>query len=86
MPDPKLIQELFLKIVALPPAEREAVLEQECDDKTEIRKRVAALLKAHDEPDSFLDDSNAAFEATLEAPSGSKPSASLRGRSDLAPS
>jgi WD40 repeat protein/serine/threonine protein kinase len=53
--DPKLVQDAFLRLVALSPAERAAALDRECGIDAELRRRVEALLKAHDEADSYLD-------------------------------
>jgi WD40 repeat protein/serine/threonine protein kinase len=43
------IQGIFQAVAELPPAERAAVLERECGDDTELRRRVEALLRAHDD-------------------------------------
>jgi tetratricopeptide (TPR) repeat protein/tRNA A-37 threonylcarbamoyl transferase component Bud32 len=43
------IQSVFGAVAELPPAERAAVLERECGDDAELRRRVEALLKAHDD-------------------------------------
>jgi serine/threonine protein kinase len=53
--DPQEIQNLFLKIVALPTEERPAALQRDCGARPEVRRRVEALLAAHVQPDSFLD-------------------------------
>ncbi len=53
--DPRQIQELFLRLAELPPGDRAAALERECGSDAELRRRLAALLQAHAEPDSFLD-------------------------------
>ena len=53
--DPQQVQALFLRLVELPPAEQPAALDRECGPNVEMRQRVAALLKAHGEPDSYLD-------------------------------
>jgi serine/threonine protein kinase len=53
--DPKQIQAAFLAAAELTdPAARAAVLDRECPDP-DVRRRVEALLKAHDEPGSLLD-------------------------------
>ena len=43
------IQSVFQGVAELPPAERAAVLEQQCGADAELRRRVEALLKAHDD-------------------------------------
>jgi serine/threonine protein kinase len=43
------IQGIFQAVAELPPAERAAVLERECGDDAELRRRVEALLRAHDD-------------------------------------
>jgi WD40 repeat protein/serine/threonine protein kinase len=53
--DPKLVQDAFLRLAALSTAERPAALERECGADAELRRRLEALLKAHDEADSYLD-------------------------------
>ncbi len=44
------IQSVFQAVAELPPAEWAAVLERECSGDAELRRRVEALLKAHDDP------------------------------------
>jgi serine/threonine protein kinase len=54
--DPKRVQAVFLAAVADPSsAGRAAVLDRECGPDADLRRRVEALLQAHDEPGSFLD-------------------------------
>jgi serine/threonine protein kinase len=43
------VQSVFQTVAELPPAERAAVLERECGDDAELRRRVEALLRAHDD-------------------------------------
>ena len=43
------VQGVFQAVAELPPAERAAVLERECSGDAELRRRVEALLKAHDD-------------------------------------
>src|SRR5438445_9565591 len=53
--DPRQIQRVFLAAVEKQsPAERTAVLDRQCGDNSELRERVEALLRAHDEPDQLL--------------------------------
>src|SRR3954454_22887236 len=54
--DPRRVQEVFLAAVEeRDPAARAAVLDRECAGDRELRRRVESLLRAHDEPDDFLD-------------------------------
>jgi WD40 repeat protein/serine/threonine protein kinase len=56
MTDPKRVQAVFLAAAEEPsPPGRAAVLDRECGPDAELRRRVEALLKAHDAPGSFLD-------------------------------
>ena len=52
--DPTRVQALFLQAVALAADNRTAFLDRECDGDPALRGRVAALLRAHDAPGSFL--------------------------------
>jgi serine/threonine protein kinase len=54
--DPQRVQSAFLAAVEAPdPAARAAILDRECQGDDELRRRVEALLRAHDEPGSSLD-------------------------------
>src|SRR5262249_55965052 len=53
--DLKRVQAVFLTAVEQPAADRAALLDRECGADAELRRRVEALLRAHDEPGSFLD-------------------------------
>jgi hypothetical protein len=54
--DPKRVQAVFLAAVEFQdPADRAALLERECSADSALRQRVDALLRAHDRPDSDLD-------------------------------
>src|SRR5262245_10076162 len=53
--DPGRVQAVFLAAVAQPTAaERAAYLDEACGRETELRQRVELLLRAHDDPGSFL--------------------------------
>src|SRR5262245_40672942 len=53
--DPKRVQAVFLAAVAQPTAaERAAYLDEGCGQEVELRQRVELLLRAHDDPGSFL--------------------------------
>jgi serine/threonine protein kinase/Tfp pilus assembly protein PilF len=54
--DPQRVQSAFLAAVEAPdPDARAAILDRECQGDGELRRRVEALLKAHDQPGSSLD-------------------------------
>ena len=54
--DPKRVQAVFLMAVEYHGADdRAGVLDRECATDLELRQRVLALLRSHDEPDRFLD-------------------------------
>ena len=54
--DPKRVQAVFLAAVECrEPAARAAVLDRECASDPELRRRVEALLRGYDLPDSLLD-------------------------------
>src|SRR5947209_19674809 len=48
-PDPKRVQSLFLAAASVADAGRAALLERECGGDAELRRRVDALLRAHDD-------------------------------------
>jgi serine/threonine protein kinase len=48
--DLQRVQSVFLAVAELPPAERAAVLAQQCGDDAELRRQVEDLLEAHDDP------------------------------------
>jgi WD40 repeat protein/serine/threonine protein kinase len=53
--DPKRVQAIFLMAVGTAdPASRAELLDRECGDDRELRQRVEALLKAHDDAGGFL--------------------------------
>src|SRR5262249_10158650 len=52
--DAKRVQAVFLQAADLLPAERRRVLDRECGADTELRERIEALLRAHDDPRSLL--------------------------------
>src|SRR5205807_3699318 len=53
--EPPSLKELFLAVLAVPPAERPAWLEKKCGQDTELRRRAELMLAAHDTPQSLLD-------------------------------
>ena len=55
--DPKRVQSIFWEAVQFSdPADRAIILERECSADPELWRRVAALLKAHDEYNSLLNE------------------------------
>jgi hypothetical protein len=57
IPDPERVQAVFLAAVDyLKPTDRAAVLDRECSVDMELRRRVEALLRAHDQLNSILND------------------------------
>jgi WD40 repeat protein/serine/threonine protein kinase/tetratricopeptide (TPR) repeat protein len=52
--DPKRVQAVFLLAIEQAQDARPAFLDQECGADAELRQRVEDLLKAHDDPGSFL--------------------------------
>jgi serine/threonine protein kinase len=53
--DPRRVQEVFLEAAQHQGADRAVILDRECAGDRELRERVELLLRAHDEPDEFLD-------------------------------
>lgn len=51
---PRSLKQLFLEALAVPPAERDAWLSQECPDAA-VRQQIELMLAAHDAPQSLLD-------------------------------
>jgi serine/threonine protein kinase/tetratricopeptide (TPR) repeat protein len=66
--DPNRVQTVFL--AAVQAADREAVLARECVDDDELRRRVEALLQAHDQPGSLLDQPAAADQVSSDVVPG----------------
>ena len=64
--DPKRVQAVFLATVERPILERSAVLDRECGSDQDLRCRVEALLKAHDQPDSYLNEPVAKLAITAD--------------------
>jgi serine/threonine protein kinase/tetratricopeptide (TPR) repeat protein len=54
--DPRRVKDLFVAAVELPNAQaRQALLDRECGDDPDLRRRLHVLLQAHDHPESALD-------------------------------
>jgi eukaryotic-like serine/threonine-protein kinase len=55
--NPKRVQAVFLEAADYhDPVDRAAILDRECSAELELRGRVEALLRAHDEFNRFLND------------------------------
>ena len=55
--DPKRVQAVFLSAVEChEPTARAVVLDCECSTDPELRRRVEALLRGYDQPDTLLDN------------------------------
>jgi hypothetical protein len=55
--DPRRVQDIFLEAATCHnPADRVAILDRECSADPELRQRVEALLRAHDELNSDVSD------------------------------
>jgi tRNA A-37 threonylcarbamoyl transferase component Bud32 len=62
-------RDIFINALQKDPAERPAYLDEACAGNPALRRRIDALLKAHDDPDGFL-DSPPAVDATSITSSG----------------
>ena len=74
--DPKRVQAIFLAALEYANTERPALLDRECGPDSELRQRVEALLKAYDEPDSFLEKPAVADDANVFSPTVDMPTIS----------
>ena len=54
LPRAKMVEVIFFATVALPPLERGVYLDRACRNDLPLRRRVEALLRAHEAPDGFL--------------------------------
>jgi hypothetical protein len=81
--DPKLAQDVFLLAVELTSAsERTDLLDRECGADLDLRRRVEALLLAHDAPDSVLDPPFVdPRPQTRSVPAATEPATGSAGRS-----
>jgi serine/threonine protein kinase/Flp pilus assembly protein TadD len=67
-------ESLFAEALGMEGEARAAFLDARCKEDPELRKRLEALLRAHDNPDPFLDATVAERVATVvEAPAGERP-------------
>ncbi len=68
MSEPNDVKSIFLTAVEKePPAERNAYLDGACGDDVQLRQRVEALLRAHDNPDSALEKPAAGVDRNIYA-------------------
>jgi serine/threonine protein kinase len=80
----KSAREIFLAAVDRPPAERSAYLEAACAGDAALRRRVEALLAAHDEPGAFLSEAEpSAAGDTTAVPDSGEAGAVVAGRYTL---
>ncbi|MEX2308796.1 MAG: serine/threonine-protein kinase, partial [Pirellulales bacterium] len=64
--DPRKAKDIFIELVGtVPPDEWDARLDQACAGDHELRTRVRALLRAHAEPGSFMEQPAIADDATV---------------------
>src|SRR5262249_26130876 len=67
--DPRRVQSIFVAAADLPAAhDRAAYLDEACAGDAQLRRRVEALLQAHDNPDSWLPPPAARPEGTVDSP------------------
>ena len=52
--DLKYVKNLFVQLTSLDSTERKSLLERECSDDADLKRRVQLLLAAYDRPDEFL--------------------------------
>jgi hypothetical protein len=69
-PQPDRIEAIFTAALARPAEERAAYLDQACGGDAELRRRVEALLQAHDNAGSFLNRPAPAASVTTDLPAG----------------
>ena len=56
-PNPRRVQAVFLEAADYhDPVDRDTILARECSDDLDLRRRVEALLRAHDKFNGFLND------------------------------
>jgi eukaryotic-like serine/threonine-protein kinase len=62
--DLKRLQAVFLAAVeAADPVRQAAILDRECGSDPELRQRVEAMLRAHQEPSQIIDPAATLFQA-----------------------
>jgi eukaryotic-like serine/threonine-protein kinase len=70
MPDEPDLKSIFMAAVELPPEQRTAYLDEATASNSDLRRHVEALLRAHDNPDSFLSQPAFEFAPAVDVPSG----------------
>lgn len=70
MSDPYGDVKMFTEALQFPAEDRASFLETACGDDAALRRRVEALLKAHDRAGDFLDETPDGFGATAETAAG----------------
>jgi len=73
MINPNDAKSIFLAVIDLPPADRASFLKEATAGDAALHERVEALLKAHDNPDSFLDRPAARVAAPVDLSSAEMP-------------
>ena len=82
--DPRRVQAVFLAVLECSqPTERDAILDLECGQDHELRGRVEALLKAHDEPGNLPKVQAAANDLTFLGPLAYSAGTLIAGRYKL---
>jgi serine/threonine protein kinase/tetratricopeptide (TPR) repeat protein len=79
MAEPNNVKSIFSAASEKPLAERAGYLDEAAGSDTALRARVEALLKAHDNPDSFLKEAAAEFGATIDLSPAEHPLAERPG-------
>src|SRR5262245_48303484 len=77
---PANARDLFLAALGRPPGERPAYLEAACGADAALRGRVAALLRAHDEPGAFLSQAEPPTAGPTRGPASDSAGAVVAGR------
>src|SRR5262249_48793281 len=68
MPEQSDLKSIYLAAVELPPEQRAKYLDEATAGDADLRRRVEALLKVHDNPDSFLSQPAFEFAPTVDVP------------------
>ncbi len=79
---PERAREFFLDAVQIgSPEERSAFLDRSCGGDAELRRRVEALIAAHERPESLLDKAAVAIDMPLIDSAATEDSLSISGPS-----
>jgi hypothetical protein len=71
--DPARAVAIFAEALQHPVVERRAFLERACAGDDELRRKVEALLRAHDRLGNFMEPSPPGFPVTLDPPIDGEP-------------